>query len=75
VAQLQQKAVPARPRLPGRPALLPTALGSRPANPNLGRPDFKFSYEYPKELDEPFADLESLPHNRLLKPPMLRRRK
>jgi hypothetical protein len=44
-------------------------------NPNLGRPDFKFSYSYPKELDEPFATLEHLPHNRLLKPPVLRRQK
>lgn len=44
-------------------------------NPNLGRPDFEFSYHYPKELDEPFAILEHLPHNRLLKPPALRRRR
>jgi hypothetical protein len=44
-------------------------------NPNLGRPDFKFSYSFPKELDEPFATLEHLPHNRLLKPPVLRRQK
>ena len=42
-------------------------------NPNLGRPDFEFSYNYPKELDEPFAILEHLPHNRLLKPPKLKR--
>jgi hypothetical protein len=43
-------------------------------NPNLGRPDFKFSYSYPKELDEPFAILEHLPSNTLLKPPALRRK-
>jgi hypothetical protein len=42
-------------------------------NPNLGRPDFVFSYKYPKELDEPFAILEHLPHNPLLKPPRLKR--
>jgi len=44
-------------------------------NPNLGRPDFEFSYSLPKELDEPFAILEHLPFNRLLKPPVLRRQK
>jgi putative transposase len=44
-------------------------------NPNLGRPDFQFSYSFPKELDEPFAILEHLPFNRLLKPPVLRRQK
>ena len=44
-------------------------------NPNLGRPDFEFSYKYPKELDEPFAILEHLPSNPLLKPPVLRRQK
>ncbi len=38
-------------------------------NPNLGRPDFKFSYSYPKELDEPFAILEHLPFDPLPKPP------
>ena len=38
-------------------------------NPNLGRPDFEFSYDYPKELDAPFAILEHLPFNPLLKPP------
>ena len=40
-------------------------------NPNLGRPDFEFSYSYPKELDEPFAILEHLSHNPSLKPPKL----
>lgn len=44
-------------------------------NPDLGRPDFEFSYNYPKELDQPFAILEHLPHNPLLKPPVLRRQK
>jgi hypothetical protein len=44
-------------------------------NPNLNRPDFEFSYSYPKELDEPFAILEHLPHNPSLKPPALRRQK
>ena len=38
-------------------------------NPNLGRPDFEFSYSDPKELDAPFAILDHLPHNPLLKPP------
>ena len=38
-------------------------------SPNLGRPDFEFSYKYPKELDEPFAILEHLPFNPLLEPP------
>ena len=42
-------------------------------NPNLGRPDFKFSYHFPKELDEPFAILEHLPFNPLLKPPKRKR--
>ena len=40
-------------------------------NPNLGRPDFEFSYSYPKELDEPFAILEHLAFNPMLKPPRL----
>jgi len=44
-------------------------------NPNLGRPDFEFSYSYPQELDEPFAILEHLPFNTRLKPPVLQRRK
>ncbi|GEM_PF-5967978 len=44
-------------------------------NPNLGRPDFEFSYKQPKELDEPFAILEHLSSNPMLKPPVLRRRK
>jgi hypothetical protein len=44
-------------------------------SPNLGQPDFEFSYKYPKELDEPFVDLENLPYNSLIKPPPLRRRK
>ena len=44
-------------------------------NPNLGQPDFEFSYKYPKELDEAFVLLENLPHNPLLKPPVLQRRK
>lgn len=43
-------------------------------SPNLGRPDFEFSYKYPKELDEPFAILEHLPSNPLLTPPKLKRR-
>lgn len=43
-------------------------------NPNLGRPDFEFSYKYPKELDEPFAILEHLPFNLLLEPPERKRR-
>src|ERR1051326_106435 len=34
-------------------------------NPNLGQPGFEFSYKYPKELDEPFADLEHLPYNQI----------
>jgi hypothetical protein len=38
-------------------------------NPNLGRPDFEFSYHYPKELDAPFAILEHLPFNPQLEPP------
>ncbi len=38
-------------------------------NPNLRRPDFKFSHSYPKELHEPFAILEHLPFDQLLKPP------
>jgi hypothetical protein len=42
-------------------------------NPNLGRPDFKFSYSYPKELAEPFAILEHLPSNPSLEPPKLKR--
>ena len=37
--------------------------------PNRGRLDFVFSHHYSKELDEPFAILEHLPHNPLLKPP------
>jgi hypothetical protein len=41
-------------------------------NPHLGDPDFVFSYHYPKELDEPFAILENLPHNPFLKPPQRR---
>jgi hypothetical protein len=44
-------------------------------NPNLRQPGFEFSYKYPKELDEAFVDLENLPHNPLIKPPLLRRRK
>jgi hypothetical protein len=44
-------------------------------SPNLGRPDFAFRYKYPKELDEPFVDLDNLPFNPRLKPPPLRRRK
>jgi len=40
-------------------------------NPNLNRPDFEFSYDYPKELDGPFAILEHLPFNPRLKPPKL----
>jgi len=45
-------------------------------SPNLGQPDFEFSYQYPKELDEAFVLLENLPHNPLIKPPpeLLRRR-
>jgi len=43
-------------------------------NPNLGRPDFVFSYHDPKELDEPFAILEHLPFNPRLKPPARKRR-
>lgn len=38
-------------------------------NPNLGRPDFVFSYRRPKELHEPFAILEHLPFNPSLEPP------
>jgi hypothetical protein len=41
-------------------------------NPNLGQPDFKFSYHYPEDLDEPFAILEHLSSNPLLKPPKRR---
>ena len=39
--------------------------------PNLNRPDFEFCYDYPKELDGPFAILEHLPFNPRLKPPKL----
>jgi hypothetical protein len=38
-------------------------------NPDLGRPDFEFSYKDPEELKEPFAILEHLPFNTLLAPP------
>ena len=44
-------------------------------SPNLGRPDFEFSYEYPKELNEAFVLLENLPFNPLIKPPALPLRK
>lgn len=43
-------------------------------NPKLGQPDFEFSYNYPKELDEAFVLLENLPFNPLLKPPVPQRR-
>jgi len=31
-------------------------------NPNLGRPDFRFSYRIPEELDEAYWILDSLPY-------------
>jgi hypothetical protein len=46
----------------------------RPENLNPERPDFKFSYSYPQEPDEPFAILEHLSSNTLLEPPVLRRK-
>jgi hypothetical protein len=42
-------------------------------NPNLGRPDFKFSYRIPDELDGAYWVLDSLPYQNLTPEAVLQR--